>query len=333
MDKKEALFYTTLEDNNVKCNLCPHNCMISEGNIGNCRVRKNDGGNLYSLVYGKPCSINIDPVEKKPLYHFLPGKNIFSIGTVGCNLHCKNCQNSDISQESDPDLFSKSLSPKEVVDYAKKNSIPMIAYTYNEPTVFFEYMLDIAKLAKNAGIKNVMVSNGFINEEPLYELCKYMDAANIDIKCFSNEFYKKICFGSFDPVLKATKQMHLAGVWVELTNLIIPTLSDDMEKIEQMCRWIKENLSTDVPLHFSRFFPQYQLENISQTSTVTLENARDIAIKYLNHVYIGNTTKESNTYCLKCKKLLIARKGYHAEFNDFVEGKCVCGMKISGVWG
>jgi len=283
---REALFYKKLKDKKVQCFLCPHNCIISPSKRGICNVRENNNGILYSLTYGEPCTINIDPIEKKPIYNFLPGTKTLTIATMGCNLSCKQCQNYHISKT---EIFTQPFVPPEkIIELALKNKTPSISYSYTEPTIFYEYMLDIAKLAKKNKIKNILVSNGYISQKPLKELCKYIDAANIDLKAFTDEFYKKTCKASLKPVLETLKTLKKEKVHLEITNLIIPTLNDNLKDIEKMCIWIKENLGKDTPLHFSKFFPMYQLKDIPQTPLSTLEKVKKIADKYLSHVYLGN---------------------------------------------
>ncbi len=330
---KTALFYRKMENNEVKCVLCPNNCLIKSGSIGGCKVRKNEDGKLVSLVYAKPCAVHVDPIEKKPLFHLLPGSNSFSIGTVGCNLHCEHCQNHEISQSDE--IIGDKLEPKEVVNQAVERGCKSIAYTYTEPTVFYEYVLDIAKLAKRKGLKNIMVTNGYINQEPLKKLYRYIDAANIDFKSYDNNFYMKYCRGRLDPVLDSIKTIHKLGVWIELTNLIIPKLNDHMGLITKMVDWINDNLNADVPLHISRFFPHYKMNTVPPTNERTLIKAYEIAKKKLNNVYVGNlmTDKGENTYCSKCGNLLIERKAFTILKNKLIKGKCYsCGEKIMGVW-
>jgi len=333
---KEALFYKKLKNKYVKCVLCPNFCTINEGNYGSCRVRKNIGGKLYALTYGKPCSTAIDPIEKKPLFHFLPGKNAYSIATVGCNLHCKFCQNWQISQAYPNEIPFSNLEPEEVVEDAIANKCKIISYTYTEPTIFYEYVFDIAKIARKKGLKNTMITNGYINLEPLRKLYKYIDGANVDLKSFSDEFYRKICFGKLEPILDAIKEMKKLGVWIELTNLIIPTLNDEKKQIQEMCKWIVENVGKDCPLHFSRFFPMYKLTGIEPTPKSTLIKAMEIAKNEgIEYVYMGNlfVEKEENTYCPKCGELIIKRAGFSVLENKIKNGKCPkCGKKISGVW-
>jgi len=329
---KEAMFYKKLKDKKVQCNLCPHNCTINEDDTGKCNVRKNIKGKLYSLVYNKPCAIQVENIEKKPLYHFLPGSKVLSIGTFGCQLDCWNCQNYNISQANPEKYQINEVSAEEIVKLSEENNCKSIAYTYTEFTVFYEYALDIAKLAKKKGIKNVIVSNGYINEKPLKELCKYIDGANIDLKSLDNNFYKKYCGARLSPVLNSLKILKEKKVYFEITNLIIPEMNDKKKDIERLVKWINENLG-NVVLHFSRFFPMYKLQDKNETSIKTMEIASKIGSKYLDYVYLGNIGKENNTYCKKCKKLLIQRKGYDIGRINIKKGKCTgCSNKITGVW-
>lgn len=335
-DCHEASYYVKLDDKQVNCVLCPRRCVIPDTKRGFCGVRENKGGVLCSLVYGKPCSLHIDPIEKKPLFHFLPGSNAFSIATVGCNLRCKFCQNWQISQTRPEDVVAVSLSPAEVVEKAKESGAPVIAYTYTEPTIYYEYMFDIARLAKEAGIKNVMHSAGYILEEPLRKLCPYLDAANIDLKGFNNKFYSELTLGSVDDVLRTLKILREEGVWLEVTILLLPGLNDDPQEIKKMCEWIRDNLGAQTPVHFSRFWPIYKLANLSPTPLKTLEMARSIALKAgLKYVYIGNigSTEAEDTYCPRCGKKVIERSGYVVTAIHIVNGKCeFCGETIEGVW-
>jgi pyruvate formate lyase activating enzyme len=332
----EASFYFKSDHQQVHCVLCPRRCVIAEGKRGFCGVRENQKGTLYSLVYGKPCSLHIDPIEKKPLFHFLPGSRAFSLATVGCNLKCKFCQNWQISQASPEDVVALSLSPSEIIQKVKESGAGTIAYTYTEPTVYYEYMIDTAKLARAAGIKNVMHSAGFINEEPLRALCPYLDAANIDLKGFNNRFYSEMSLGNVDDVLRTLKILKSEGVWLEITNLILPGLNDDPAEIKKMCVWIRDNLGSDTPVHFSRFTPQYKLMALSPTPVETLILARKSAQEAgLKYVYLGNIshTDAENTYCPKCGKLLVERSGYVVGVRNVVQGKCkFCGEVVDGVW-
>ncbi|MBL7148055.1 MAG: AmmeMemoRadiSam system radical SAM enzyme [Nanoarchaeota archaeon] len=331
---KEALFYKK-EGDSIKCQLCPRNCIIKENKRGWCGVRKNTKGKLYSLVYNKPCAMHVDSIEKKPLYHFLPGSKAFSIGTVGCNLGCEFCQNYNIARALPEEHDFQEVKPEEVVDLAIKNNCKSIAYTYNDFTVFYEYTLDISKLAKKNNIKNVIVSNGFINEKPLKELCKYIDAANIDLKAFNDNFYKKYCNAFLSPVLDSLKILKENKVWLEITNLVIPGLNDNPKDFEKMCTWIKNELGKQVPLHLSRFYPHYKLDYIQPTSIQILKKLSKIAKEHLDYVYIGNilTDKDENTYCEKCQALLIEREGFDILKNNLKEEKCEdCKKVIPGIW-
>jgi len=330
---KEAMHYIKKKDKTVQCNVCPWNCVINEGKRGVCGVRENQEGKLIALVYGRPVSIAVDPIEKKPLFHFLPGTNIFSIGTVGCNLRCKHCQNWEISQEKN--IIGEELMPEQVIEQAIANECQSIAYTYNEPTIFYEYVYDTARLARKKGLKNVMVTNGYINKEPLEELYPYIDAANVDLKGFSEKFYSEITGTHIQPVLDTIKRISKTKTWMELTNLVIPTINDDLENIREMSRWIIDNIGKDHPLHFSRFFPYYKLSHLPPTPPDTLTQARKTAIaEGLHHVYIGNLLTEDgeNTRCPRCGELVIERKGYAITKNKLVKGNCSCGQKIAGIW-
>lgn len=334
---QEAQYYTSKKNDVVKCWLCPRNCYVQPGEVGFCNVRKNIDGKLYAMNYGKAAGgLSVDPIEKKPLFHFLPGTGVLSFGTVGCNLRCKHCQNWTTAQAEPGQPYEKDFSPKKIVDVANEKGCKTIAYTYNEPTIFFEYMLETAKLARKEGLKNVIVSNGFINPEPLRELAKYIDAANIDLKGFNNSFYGKTTTAWVQPVLESLKILQQEEVWLEVTNLIIPTLNDDPEHITSMCEWILENLGSDVPLHFSRFHPDYKLRHLPATPITTLMNAYDIAkSKGLNHVYIGNmfTREHENTVCPNCKEILVERTGFNLMRNNVVDKKCkFCKTEISGIW-
>ncbi len=319
----------------VQCELCPNGCVLDEGQHSRCRARMNKGGVLYSLVYGKPCAVHVDPIEKKPFSHFLPGTTAFSIATAGCVLSCKFCQNWQISQARPEDTDTYDLPPDEVVRKAMFYECRSISYTYTEPTVFYEYMYDTAVIAKKYGIKNTMHSCGYINEKPLRKLSKYMNAANIDLKGFTEDFYKRICNGSLKPVLNSLVVLKQEGVWLEITNLVLPTLNDDMKTIREMCKWIKKNLGVDTPIHFSRFYPHYKLDNLPPTPLETITEARKTAMDVgLKYVYIGNIRHEGeNTYCPKCKKMLIEREGYFVKQNNIASGKCkFCSTSIAGVW-
>ena len=319
----------------VQCNLCPRNCVIKEGEIGNCGVRKNIDGKLYSLVYGRAVSVAVDPIEKKPLFHFMPSTKILSWGTIGCNLHCKHCQNWTTSQAKAGEYPDSELMPKDLIKAAADANCKSIAATYNEPTVFYEYMLDTFKLAKKKNIKTVAVTNGFINEKPLKDLLPYLDAVNVDLKAFNDKFYKEISSASLEPVLNTLKIINKSKTWLEVTNLIIPTLNDNLNEIKKMCEWVKENLGSKVPLHFSAFYPCYRLDNLPLTSKDILVKASSIAKKVgLKYVYMGNVRAEDGetTFCPKCKKALIRREGFFVTENNIENSKCkYCEEKIDGV--
>jgi pyruvate formate lyase activating enzyme len=319
----------------VQCELCPNGCVLEEGQRSRCRTRTNRDGTLYSLVYGKPCAVHVDPIEKKPFFHFLPGTTAFSIATAGCVLSCKFCQNWQISQARPEDTDTYDLQPDAVVRQALAHKCRSITYTYTEPTVFYEYMLDTAVIARKQGIRNTMHSCGHINEKPLRYLSRHMDAADIDLKAFTEDFYHRICGGSLRPVLNSLVALKEEGVWLEITNLVIATLNDDMKTIREMSRWIMKNLGPDVPLHFSRFFPHYKLTNLPPTPPETLSDARKTAMDAgLKFVYIGNIRHEAeSTFCTRCRKLLIERTGYVVKQNHIAKGKCpFCVTSIPGVW-
>lgn len=328
------MFYKKLKQKTVQCQLCPHFCVLKPGERGKCRVRENQEGKLISLVYAKPCAVAIDPIEKKPIFHLLPGSKSFSVGTAGCNLACKFCQNWTSAQRDPENVRSLDLEPKKLVEEAIKSACTTIAYTYNEPTIYYEYVLDTAKLARKKAIKNIMVTNGFINPEPIKELYPLIDAANIDLKAFEEDFYNEFCDARLKPVLEAVKLMKEAGTWIEITHLVVPTLNDKIEKIKEMCKWIIDNLGEDTPLHFSAFHPCYKLLDLPSTSPEFLEKARKTAMNLgLKYVYVGNViTESSNTICPKCKSLAIERQVYTTtDHTD--KGKCRdCGYKIKGVW-
>jgi pyruvate formate lyase activating enzyme len=344
MELKEALYYKKLKSKSklgkepsdiVQCKLCPHFCVIKNGERGTCGVRANINGQLNSLVYGKPCSIAIDPIEKKPFYHFLPGSKSLSIATVGCNLKCMHCQNYAISQARVEDVPSLEVTPEQVIKQAKSNQVKSISFTYTEPTVFYEYMLDIAKLAKREKIKCSIVSNGFINPMPLKKLASYIKAANIDLKG-NALFYEKICQGKLEPVLESIKLLHEKKVWLELTNLVVPGYNDNTEEIKKMVSWILENLGKEVPLHFSAFYPCYKLTNLPATEPEFLIKARIIAKQQgLDYVYTGNIQDDegSTTFCPSCGTSLIRRRNFSVIENRLKKGKCPnCKNKIAGIW-
>ena len=334
----EAKFYEKLSGGRIQCNLCPNRCILAPGQRGICKVRENRDGKLYSLVYGKPISINVDPIEKKPFYHFLPTTRAYSLSTVGCNLSCKFCQNWNISQRFPEDVNPMEKSPEEVVQEALDAEAETIAFTYNEPTVWYEYMYDIAKLAKERDLKTVMISAGYINPEPFNELLEVLDAVRIDLKGFTEEYYQEIVGGKLEPVLESLKIAYQSGTWLEIINLIVPGKNDSESEIRAMCQWIKDNLSEDVPLHFLRFEPRYKMQNLPQTPIETLKKAREIAQEVgLNYVYAGNVPEyiEGNTtFCPDNDESLIIRKGFFVTENKVDENgqNPICPSKIPGVW-
>ena len=286
---KECKYYQHLEDGKVECLLCPHHCGIAPGKSGKCRSRHNHDGVLVSTVYGKPCSLAIDPVEKKPLYHFHPGTTCLSIACTGCNFHCQNCQNHAISQASPADVSHYDLLPADVVALCQEHRSPGIAYTYTEPLTYIEYVTDMARLAHEQGLWNILVTAGYVCQKPLSDLLPYLDAANVDLKSFSDDIYHRISGGHLQPVLDTILAMRDAGVWIELTNLLIPGVNDDMDMIRRMCRWIANNGLADHPLHFSRFFPRFKLQDIPPTPLPVLKEARQVALEEgIKHVYLGN---------------------------------------------
>jgi pyruvate formate lyase activating enzyme len=320
----------------VQCELCPKGCVLGPGQSGDCRVRINIDGVLRSVVYGFPCSVNIDPVEKKPLFHFMPGTQILSLATIGCNLRCLNCQNWEISQANPEDSAAMPVSPEQMLALARRYNAPSIAYTYTDPIAYYEYAYDTSLLAKQAGIRNVLVTAGYCNPEPWRHLLEVTDAARVDLKGMSDDFYRKFCSGTVGPVQRCLVDAVAKGVHVEVINLIIPTLNDSEEDIRKLARWIRTNLGSDIPLHFSRFFPQYKMQHLPPTPLETLDVARRIAMEEgLYYVYIGNirSPEGENTYCPGCHKMLIARQGYIVVQNNLKDGCCPnCGKKIYGVW-
>ncbi len=323
-------------DRLVECRLCPRRCKLAENERGDCRVRVNLNGELITLVYGKPCAVHVDPVEKKPLFHFLPGSSIFSIATAGCNLHCRHCQNWTISQADPETTRNIDLPPAAVVAATQRHGCRAIAYTYSDPVIYFEYAADTSRLAMDAGLKNVLVTAGYIEPEPLAELCAVTQAANVDLKAFSDRFYREVCDARLAPVLDTLETMKRLGVWLEVTNLVIPTLNDDPGMLREMCAWMVEKLGPDTPLHISRFHPQYRLDRLPPTPPATLIMAAEIAEQAgLHYVYVGNLRDAAHqtTHCPRCRKPVIARAGYRITELNLNDGRCgFCGEAIPGVW-
>jgi pyruvate formate lyase activating enzyme len=333
---KLSPYFTTLSGGEIRCELCPRRCRLSMGERGFCRVRENRDGKCYSLVYGNPCVIHLDPIEMECFFHVLPGTMSLTLATAGCNFQCKFCENWEISQASPEDVYSYAIPPDLVVKRAKQMSARSIASTYVEPTILYEYMVEIGSIAKKAGLLNLMHSNGFINPGPLRNLCTVLDAANIDLKGFTDEFYGEFCGGERAPVLETLKTLKQENTHVEITNLIIPTKNDDMSLVREMCLWVKRELSADTPVHFMRFYPLYKLKNLPPTPVSTLEKARSVALSCgLEYVYIAKVPghEGENTFCPECKKMLIQRTGYMVGEVHLKAGKCVyCGKPIPGIW-
>ena len=326
-----------LGDKRVQCTLCPRYCKIPEGKSGFCYVRKNINGNIYNIAYGRPTGFAVDPIEKKPLFHFLPGSTVLSFGAAGCNLGCKFCQNWHISKVKIDDANALEATPDQVIELAKKNNCPSIAFTYNDPTIWAEYAMDISILAKQEGIKSVWVTAGYITPEARVEAYANVDAANIDLKAFSQEFYGKITLSKLEPVLDTISWLkNETDVWIEITNLVIPTLNDGDDEFKKMVDWILENLGPESPLHFTAFHPDFKLKDLPRTNPNTLNRARDIAIKAgLKYCYVGNVfdIESSTTYCPECNADLIKRNWHDVLSMDIKNGGCPsCGTKIAGVF-
>lgn len=329
----EAKYYEKLDNNKVHCYLCPRHCKIGDGQPGFCFIRVNEGGRLYQLAYNQPYAINIDPIEKKPLFHFYPGTEILSIGTAGCNMGCKFCQNWDISKARHDHNRAFDFTPDKAAKTAIDNNCLSMAYTYNEPTIWAEYVEDLSAEARRNGLKNVMVTNGYITPKVAEDVYKNIDAANVDLKAFTEEFYSKITLTHLEPVLETLQLLQEMKIWIEITDLIIPTLNDDPSQFTRMCEWIIDILGPDVPLHFTAFHPDYKLNNLPPTSPSTLEKARNLARDIgLNYVYVGNVHSDSaNTYCPSCNHLLV-RRSWHAILEYHLKENCCpeCGQKIPG---
>jgi pyruvate formate lyase activating enzyme len=320
----------------IMCRICPNECVLKEGELSKCNNRIVHNSKLYSMAYGNPCSVNVDPIEKKPLYHFFPGSKAYSIATAGCNLVCLNCQNWSISQIGPDKTRNFDLMPKKVVEESIENNCKSIAYTYTEPVTFYEYVFDTATLAKKAGVKNIFKSNGYINTVPLKNICNVIDAANIDLKAFNESTYLKLTGGKLQPVLDSLKVIKEMGVWLEITSLIVPGWTDNLNDIHNMCRWLSDNGFKKTPLHFSRFYPIYKLEQLPATPVEILNSACKIATEEgLKYVYSGNVpgNEISDTRCPSCNSIAVSRQGYRITTNTITGGKCnKCGCTIDGVW-
>lgn len=333
---KEAFDYHRLPDKSVVCGICPHSCILEKKDRGICRSKVNIDGKLYSLAYGNPCSVNIDPVEKKPLFHFHPRSMNLSIAAAGCNFRCLNCQNWEISQVYPESLRTYELFPAQVVEKALEVKAEAIAYTYSEAISYFEYMIDTARIARKKGVYNLLISNGYINPAPLHALCEVLDAANINLKSFSDDIYRKLNGGRLGPVLETFKTLHERKVHFEMTTLLVPGYVDDPEMFSAMCRWILENLGPDHPLHLLRFFPRYKLDRLPPTPVATLTEFRNLAMKEgIRYVYVGNVPGHdgNHTYCHNCGKLLIERQGYLIKTYALENNACkYCKTEIPGRW-
>jgi len=332
----EARYYRKHPDREVECVLCPRFCRLGDKERGYCGVRENEGGTYYTLVYGKACSINIDPIEKKPFFHFLPGTPALSIASAGCNVNCKFCQNWEISQVRPEQVRHVDFPPEDVARQAAESGCPSIAYTYTEPVVYFEYMFDTAQAARRRRVRSVVVSGGHVNAEPLRDLLTVVDAIKIDLKAFDPVVYRDYVRGELKPVLDAIRQIAKTKVWLEIVYLVIPTVNDGAEKVREMSRFIRDEAGAEVPLHFSRFQPMYLVKNLPPTPVSTLERLRAAALSEgLRFVYLGNVPghEGESTFCPGCGKVIIRRFGYEIQHNDCQGGKCAhCGRPIPGVW-
>ncbi len=332
-----AKWWEPADKNKILCTLCPRYCKIGEGQPGFCYIRQNHKGKLYTIGYGRPTGFAIDPIEKKPLNHFYPGTSILSFGTAGCNLGCKFCQNWSISKAKLDDSNSMNYSPEDVVNLAKQYRVPSIAYTYNDPTIFGEYVIDISKIAREEGINSVMVTAGYIDKNARKDVYKYIDAANVDLKGFTERFYNKLTFSSLKDVLDTLLWLkNETDIWFEITTLLIPDENDSPEEIQNECNWILENLGDSVPLHFTAFHPDFRMTNKTRTSQSTLTKARDIAIRSgIKFCYVGNIhdLEGQTTYCPNCNTALIKRDWHDVLKNKIIDGKCYkCRHIISGVF-
>jgi len=333
---KEAMLYERLPEGKVRCGLCAHRCVISDGKKGVCQVRENRGGTLYTLVYGRAITQHVDPVEKKPLLHFHPGTRAYSIATVGCNFRCRWCQNWDISQmvRERHLIMGEEATPEHIVSAAEKSGCRSIAYTYTEPTIFFEYAYDTARLAQEDGLANIYVTNGYMTEEMLETFHPYLDAANVDLKAFRDETYRKYVGARLQPVLDAMKVMKRLGVWLEVTTLVIPGINDDDEELQDAADFVANELGVETPWHISRFFPAYKMTDVPPTPIRTLRRAREIGLEAgLRYVYVGNVSDEANTVCHACGRTLIRRSGYRILENRIQPDGCCpdCGIPVAGV--
>jgi len=333
----EARYYTPLEGDTVRCGLCFRGCLIPEGERGFCSNRENRGGTLYTLVYNRPCALQVDPIEKEPMYHFLPGTRIYCVGTASCTFTCLHCHNWHMSQRTVEELRSYHLTPGQVVDQAEENDCAAISFTYNEPTVFYEYMYDVVLEAEERGLRTILHTNGSMAEEPLRAILGHVDGVTVDLKAFSEDFYDEVCGGGeLEHVLGTLRTIREEGVWLEIVYLVIPTLNDDPDEIRAMCRWVRDELGPDVPVHFSRFSPSYRLTRLSPTPISTLEEAWSIAREAgLEYVTLGNVPGHvrNSTFCPECGATLIDRTHFQVNEMNMRDGSCRrCGLEVPGVW-
>ena len=333
----EARFYEKLKERKIKCKLCPRECVVGDKERGYCGVRENRGGTYYSLVHSRVCAAHVDPIEKKPLFHYLPGTTAFSIATAGCNVNCKFCQNWDISQVRPEQVPAQYVPPQRLAELARQNRCPTIAYTYSEPVIFTEYLMDAADAGHQAGVRSVVISNGYIQDEPLKAAYGKMDAVKIDLKAFSESYYRDVVVGELKPVLATLVTLRKMGKWTEIVYLVVPTLNDGDAEFRGLAQWIKTNLGADVPLHFTQFHPEYLLKNLPITPVPTLERAKAIAdAEGLHYVYIGNVPGHpaQNTYCPQCRRMLVERVGFTAsKMLIRKDGSCpFCRHSIPGIW-
>jgi pyruvate formate lyase activating enzyme len=335
-DLHEAAHYTQMDDKQVQCLICFRRCIVPEGQRGFCRNKVNVDGRYFTLVYGRPSALQIDPIEKEPAFHFWPGATIFCTGTASCNNRCKFCQNWHLSQHSFEEIDHFVISPENTVAHAQERECDAVSFTYNEPTVFYEHMLDAAREAQRKGLGTLFHTNGGMNQEPLAVLLEFMDAVTVDLKAFTPEFYRDVSSSELEPVLRTLQQIHLSGRHLEIVNLMIPTLNDDIDDVRRMCRWIGDTLSPQVPLHFTRFHPAYRLTNLPPTPVTTLEEAiRAADEEGLEYVYIGNVPghERNSTFCPACGDKIIDRVHFAVLALDVVKGKCrFCGHQIPGIW-
>ena len=332
----DAMWFERLADQAVRCTLCPRECVVADVERGYCGVRENRGGDYKTLVYGNLCSLNLDPIEKKPLYHYLPGTSALSVATAGCNMECKFCQNWQISQYRPEQVDSVLVPPENLVRMARARSAPTLAFTYSEPTVFYEYMHDAAAAGRAAGVGSVAISNGYMKEAALRKLCGRLTGIKVDLKAFTETFYQEQCSAHLQPVLEALEVLADVGIHTEIVVLLVPTLNDSAEEVGRMAKWLVEHMGRDVPVHFSRFHPIYRVKNLPPTPVSTLDAARKVAMgEGLRYVYVGNIPfhEGNHTYCPSCGKAVIRRVGYRTDASGMKGGACAaCGAKVPGVW-